>query len=247
MPLLRTLSRLLAASLLATGLSACQTVRLDDAQFIRSDRVVGPKASQPIDEALARERWPQGRMETRQVQVQESGQALNLNGLALLRPDAKATVLFFGGNLFRIDDAGRQVLDALATCPVNVLMFDYRGFGRSPGEPTVERLAADALSIYDQTRLQQSGPLLVHGYSLGSFMAGEVAKQRRVDALVLAGTAPSPRASAGRFCASRPATFMEVWRWMKAAFASFSRGESPVCAILSPRLFKQPRPLPAPA
>lgn len=187
-------------------LAACQTLRLGDQEFIKPDRVSGFQARSTLQStALTRENSAVRLLPHSLSVPAASAEAapVQLHGLSLQRPDALATVLYFGGNLFHIDDGGEDVLDALAGCPVNVWMFDYRGYGRSGGEPTVETLTADALRLYDHVRdhvrAQQpaaAGPVLVHGYSLGSFMAGQVAQARPVDGLILAGAAPSPRATA---------------------------------------------------
>lgn len=174
------------------SLAACQTVNLPDHEFIKPDRVTGFKAQVLLEEQAVKPLLPQARL----TPLRLKGDDADLNGLLLERPDALATVLFYGGNLFHLDDAGLQVVKALAACPVNIAMFDYRGYGRSAGEPTPALMAADALRIYDHVRQLQGGTLLVHGYSLGSFMAGQVAAQRRLDGLVLAGAAPSPLATA---------------------------------------------------
>lgn len=187
-------------------LAACQTLRLGDQEFIKPDRLSGFQARSTLQStALARQN-PAVRLLPQSLSVpgaSADAAPVQLQGLSLQRPDALATVLYFGGNLFHIDDGGDAVLDALAGCPVNVWMFDYRGYGRSGGEPKVETLTADALRLYDHVRdhvrAQQpagAGPVLVHGYSLGSFMAGQVAQARPVDGLILSGAAPSPRATA---------------------------------------------------
>jgi fermentation-respiration switch protein FrsA (DUF1100 family) len=82
-------------------------------------------------------------------------------------------------------------LAPLGDLRVNVLMVDYRGYGRSAGTPTVDIVKSDAVAVYDYLRSRSNGrPIVVHGFSLGSFMASTVAMQRTVQGLVLEGTAP---------------------------------------------------------
>lgn len=184
---------LMLAGLLS--LAACQTVTLPDREFIKPDSVTRFKAETTLDQQQLAPLLPEARLKPLQLKTSDA-EPVELNGLLLERPDALATVLFYGGNLFHLDDGGVQVIKALAACPVNIAMFDYRGYGRSPGRPTPALMAADALRIYDHVREQQGGKLVVHGYSLGSFMAGQVASQRPLDGLVLAAAAPSPLAMA---------------------------------------------------
>ena len=70
-------------------------------------------------------------------------------------------------------------------------MFDYRGYGRSSGTPTVANMQADALAIFDAVNARYPGRVIVHGQSLGGFMAAHVAAARPVLATVLETTATS--------------------------------------------------------
>jgi pimeloyl-ACP methyl ester carboxylesterase len=72
-------------------------------------------------------------------------------------------------------------------------VFDYRGYGRSTGKPTVENMQADALAMFDALNSRFPGRVIVHGQSLGSFMAAHVAQARPVLATVLETTATSAR------------------------------------------------------
>ncbi|HEX9936220.1 MAG TPA: alpha/beta fold hydrolase [Longimicrobium sp.] len=116
-----------------------------------------------------------------------------LFGVVLRHPRPAATVLYFGGNNFRISQTGRYAATYLLPVGVNVVMVDYRGYGRSTGTlATVAQLEADALQVYDRVRAmpELAGvPLIVHGQSLGSFVAGHVATQRPVAGLVLEASA----------------------------------------------------------
>lgn len=104
----------------------------------------------------------------------------------LKRDDARATVLYFGGNGFRTGLHARRIFDAYAGLPVDLVLVDHRGYGASTGTPTIDGLRADALQVYDQVRAETTGrPLIVHGQSLGSFFAGYVAESRQLDGLVL--------------------------------------------------------------
>lgn len=108
------------------------------------------------------------------------------------RPNSTALVLYFGGNGFVISGHHQHVLDAYKNQPVDVLMVDHRGYGGSTGVASLKDLMEDAIPVYDYARglvEYQGKPVIVHGQSLGSFMAGEVAKERRLDALVLESSA----------------------------------------------------------
>ncbi len=116
-----------------------------------------------------------------------------LFGVVLRHPRPVATVLYFGGNNFRISQMGRHAATLLLPLGVNVVMVDYRGYGRSTGTlTTISQLDADAVRVYDHVRTmpELAGvPVIVHGQSLGSFLAGHVATQRPVAGLVLESSA----------------------------------------------------------
>jgi uncharacterized protein len=108
------------------------------------------------------------------------------------RPDAKALVLYFGGNGYTISRFHQRILDVYASHPVDVFIVDHRGYGGSSGVASLDALMKDAVQTYDFARgmPQYKGkPIIVHGQSLGSFLAGEVAKNRTLDALVLESSA----------------------------------------------------------
>ena len=112
----------------------------------------------------------------------------HLYSMRFMRPDAKATVLYFGGNMYRVGTFGRPTLNAYKDVPVNLVLVDHRGYGASSGTPTVATLMSDAVEVYDGLRSDpafKAKPMIVHGQSLGSFLAGHVAKERKLDGLVL--------------------------------------------------------------
>jgi fermentation-respiration switch protein FrsA (DUF1100 family) len=105
----------------------------------------------------------------------------------LTQPNAEATVLFFGGNGFYLVQS-LGYIEALTDFPVNVVMWDYRGYGNSGGTPTVPAFKADALDVYTYaTDSLGADParLLVHGHSLGTFLATHVASERSTAGVVL--------------------------------------------------------------
>ncbi|MCU6500604.1 alpha/beta hydrolase [Rugamonas sp. A1-17] len=116
-----------------------------------------------------------------------------LNGV-MARAGNALTVLYFGGNGFHLDEHGDHVLAAIGPCRADVVMVDYRGYGRSTGVPTIAALKADALREFDLVNAQAPGRVIVHGQSLGSFIAAYVAQQRpAARGLVLESTTTNAR------------------------------------------------------
>lgn len=95
--------------------------------------------------------------------------------------EATATVLFAHGNAENISTHIASVY-WLPAQGINVLLVDYRGFGRSPGRPTVANAVADLRASWRWLLTQPDAadlPLLGLGQSLGaSLMAVAVARER---------------------------------------------------------------------
>jgi len=94
------------------------------------------------------------------------------------------TVLYFHGNKQHIDHYWDRVM-LLHDVGVNVLIFDYRGFGRSEGEFSEQGLLEDARAALGFTLDRpevSSDSLGFYGYSLGNvasiWLASEVADPR---------------------------------------------------------------------
>lgn len=118
------------------------------------------------------------------VEVDDS---VSVNAWHLSQPEARATVLFFGGNGFYLVQS-RSYLRALTRPQTNAFLWDYRGYGRSGGEPGVEAFRDDAVAMYDhlvEERGVSPDRLIVWGHSLGSFLASYVADRRSVGGVVL--------------------------------------------------------------
>lgn len=99
-----------------------------------------------------------------------------------------ATVVYAhgnGGNVSYCDWVG----ESLAARGFDVLLFDYRGYGRSEGDARGESgLYADAEAAYDfvtRERGVPAGRVVLYGQSLGTAAVGDVAARRECGALVL--------------------------------------------------------------
>lgn len=102
--------------------------------------------------------------------------------------DADAyTVLLAGGN--GRNRLGRAPLArAFASAGFGVLLFDYRGYGDSPGSPSEPGLAMDVRAAYRQlVEVSRIAPerIVFFGESLGSAVVTELATEHRPAGLVL--------------------------------------------------------------
>lgn len=95
---------------------------------------------------------------------------------------SRATVLFFHGNAGNISHR-LESLEIFHELRVNVLIIDYRGYGRSSGRPSEVGLYRDARAAWawlTETQGVNAGEIILFGRSLGGAVAAELAT--RVDA-----------------------------------------------------------------
>jgi fermentation-respiration switch protein FrsA (DUF1100 family) len=96
-------------------------------------------------------------------------------------------VLFFHGNAGNIADRLDRARILNERFGLDVFLVDYRGYGRSQGEPSEEGLYRDARAIYRSALDQGFRPdqLVLFGESLGSAVAVQLALDRSCAGVVL--------------------------------------------------------------
>jgi hypothetical protein len=137
-------------------LTGCAEVTVKEANFIRPDSVTGAKTELRFEQAALRTALPGASMSDEVVALADGATA---HGVLVRQPGARTTVLYFGGNAFHLDRHAAQMVPAIGSCGVNVAVFDYRGYGRSGGNPTVELMGTDALAVFDHVNGDQSDGL----------------------------------------------------------------------------------------
>ena len=115
---------------------------------------------------------------------------IRIHGWFVPRAGARATLLILHGNAGNI---GHRVpwIEMLHRAGAGVLIIDYRGYGRSAGQPLEEGLYRDARAAYAWWREKRSPAaekLVVVGESLGGAVATELAAREPVAGLILQST-----------------------------------------------------------
>lgn len=117
----------------------------------------------------------------------ETDDGETLNGWYLTQEEAKATVVYYGGNGFLMVKS-RPLIQAYAGMDVNLLLFDYRGYGLSSGEPTVEGVKTDAKRAFEYAESRRNAGeklMIVHGHSMGAFLSSHIAGENSVDGYIM--------------------------------------------------------------
>lgn len=177
--------RILPFALLSLGLMGCST-HISESAFIAQDKAVNPYHDAELSQWQAR--FPGKSL--KRLQLTSQDREAVLNGLLLDDPDSQDLIFFIPGNGMKVAEGGIEVMESSAGLGRDVAIFDRRGLGASSGKATVANQISDAMKQYHYLR-QELAPnsITVHGYSLGSFVAGQLAKRQDVDALVLQGSA----------------------------------------------------------
>lgn len=154
--------------------SACTTIEISEGDAFDAHRTITPATFNISPFTL------------NEIELEtEDGETLN--GWYLTREDAKATVVYYGGNGFLMVKS-RPLIQAYSGLNVNLLLFDYRGYGLSSGEPTVEGVKSDARSAYEYTAglgNSSDDPIIVHGHSMGAFLSSYIAGEYSVDGYIM--------------------------------------------------------------
>ena len=120
----------------------------------------------------------------------QSLDGVNLHGWFVPTPGARATLLWFHGNAgnlsHRLDNIKR-----LLPLNLNIFIFDYRGYGKSEGEPDENGIYKDSQAAYNMV-LELEGvsvnSLFLFGRSLGGICATETALNNPARGLILEST-----------------------------------------------------------
>ena len=98
-----------------------------------------------------------------------------INGLHFKSKDSKGVVFYLKGNSRSIKGWGKFAVD-FTNHNWDVIMIDYRGFGKSTGKRTQQTMKDDVLAIYDRIKNKvEEKNIIVYGRSLGTGLATKVA------------------------------------------------------------------------
>jgi esterase/lipase len=93
-------------------------------------------------------------------------------------------VLYMHGNSGVVGDFAEELLPYV-TKGFSVLMVEYRGYGKNPGQMSEAGFIKDANAGYNFLKTQNFSKIIYHGFSLGSSVAIQLAKIIPPDLLIL--------------------------------------------------------------
>ena len=109
-----------------------------------------------------------------------------INGLHFKAENSKGVVYYLKGNSKSIKGWGKFAVD-FTIHGYDVIMIDYRGFGKSTGKMSQQSMKDDALLVYDKLKERvKEENIIVYGRSLGTGLATKVASMNNPKMLVLA-------------------------------------------------------------
>jgi fermentation-respiration switch protein FrsA (DUF1100 family) len=134
---------------------------------------------------------------------------IKLHGWFAPAESAKATLVLSHGNGGNLSHR-YLLMRSLLQHHFNVLMYDYRGYGRSEGTPSEEGLYRDGRAFYDYVLTLpevDSQRVVLWGTSLGGAIAVDVATHRSAAGLILESTFSSAKDIAGTVYPFLPVQF----------------------------------------
>ncbi len=128
----------------------------------------------------------------------ESRDGTKLHGWYFRQSNAPLTLLVSHSNWGNVAE-WRNLIDTLLSTGASVFIYDYRGYGRSEGTPTVSGICKDGLAAYEwlvNTKQIPAQQIVHFGSSLGGGVACDVASRNPCGGIILHGAFSSLRAMA---------------------------------------------------
>jgi len=120
---------------------------------------------------------------------------VQLHGWYIPQQRSKQVLLFFHGNAGNISHR-RDSIELFHRLGLNVFIIDYRGYGKSRGNPDEQGLYRDAAAAWDYLTEEKgiaSDHILIFGRSLGGAVAARLAAGVQARGLILESTLSSAR------------------------------------------------------
>ena len=115
----------------------------------------------------------------------EMADGASINALHFKADSSKGLILYFHGNAGSLRRWG-EVVEPFVELGFDVLITDYRGYGKSTGKRTYKKMLADADQLYEFALGKTTEDrLILYGRSLGSSFASHLAGKNNPSKLIL--------------------------------------------------------------
>jgi pimeloyl-ACP methyl ester carboxylesterase len=115
----------------------------------------------------------------------DTAPGVRINGLHFFREIPKGLILYFHGNTSSIKGWAKYARDFFRY-DYDVILVDYRGFGKSTGKRTEKDMLSDMQFIYEKLlEKHQQQDILIYGRSMGSGFAAKIAADNKPRYLIL--------------------------------------------------------------
>lgn len=133
---------------------------------------------------------------------------VQINGLHFFRGEPKGLILYFHGNSRSIKGWAKYARD-FYRYDYDVVLVDYRGFGKSTGKRNEKDMLNDMQFVYEQLAKKYSEHhIIVYGRSIGSGFATKIASENKPRYLILDSPYYSFTKVAERFLPLLPVRFV---------------------------------------
>jgi pimeloyl-ACP methyl ester carboxylesterase len=150
----------------------------------------------------------------------EPEQGVTINGLHFYVKQPKGLILYFHGNSRSIKGWAKYARD-FYRYQYDVVLVDYRGFGKSTGKRSERKMLADMQFVYETLAVNYpEDHLIVYGRSMGSGFAAKIASDNQPRYLILDAPYYNFQKVVERFLPMLPSRFilryhLRTDRWMK--------------------------------
>jgi uncharacterized protein len=110
-----------------------------------------------------------------------------LNGWYFKIPGARKTILVSHGNAGNIQHR-LELCPLLLSTGCSVLLYDYEGYGKSTGHPSLPNVCVDAIAAFDYLTNDehvQPSDVIIYGESIGCGVTSELSRKRPAGAIIL--------------------------------------------------------------
>ncbi len=157
------------------------------------------------------------RVEEYNLETRDGGR---INGLHFRVDNPKGVVLYLKGNSKSMKGWGKFAVD-FTRLNWEVIMVDYRGFGKSTGKRSQKAIKRDVQYVYNKIRERVDEQfIIIYGRSLGSGFAAKIASENHPRMLILDAPYYSLTKVTGRYMPFMPLSIilkypMPTYKWLR--------------------------------